>query len=274
MDASAKWLGTAGDVPPVQLVALRYFISFLFTGFILNPFARPALLRTRRPVLQITRAACLVLSTACTYVAVRHMSLTEMTAIVFAAPLIVPLLSVAFLGEKVGPRRVLAIVVGFCGVLVITRPGGHELGWVALLPLLGALLNAFYSVSTRKLASVDAPETTMFYTGMVGSATMMPALFFVWETPEGLVQWTAIILMGAGGALAHWLLILAHKHAPASLLAPFNYAQIIGAALIGLLVFGDVPDSWTFAGAAIIILSGLYVFYREQVVRRENTRRV
>ncbi|MDR2981622.1 MAG: DMT family transporter, partial [Puniceicoccales bacterium] len=203
------------------------------------------------------------------YVALRYLPLTELTAINFASPLIVTLLVGPFLGEKIGPRRVIAVIIGFIGVLIVTRPGGHGIHVAALLALVGSLTNAFYSIATRKLVGHDSPETTMFYTGMVGSVALAPVLFFVWSTPNSLLTWAVMLLIGALGAIAHWLLILAHKHSPASVLAPFYYAQLIGAAIIAMIVFGEFPDIWTILGGSIVIGSGLYVLYRERVRKRE-----
>jgi drug/metabolite transporter (DMT)-like permease len=268
MDATAKWLGRS--IPPVQVVAVRYIGSVIFASLLLNPWRAPKVMRTRRPRLQCLRSAFLLLSTTCSYVAVQYLPLTDMTTLTFASPLMVPLFAGPFLGEKIGPRRVAAIVVGFIGVLVVTRPVGHAFHAAALLVLLGALVNAFYSIATRKLAGQDAPETTMFYTGIVGAAVMLPVLPFVWETPPEPRVWGMMAAIGALGALAHWLLILAHKHAPASILAPFYYTQLIGAVAIGAVVFGELPDRWTLIGAGIIVASGLYVLYRESVRRRER----
>jgi drug/metabolite transporter (DMT)-like permease len=268
MDASAKWLGQHAN--PMQIVAVRYIGSAFFVILLLNPLHIPRLLRTNRPCLQCVRSACLVLSTTCAYVAVHYLALTDMTTLTFASPLIVPLLAGPFLGEKIGPRRVIAIGVGFAGVLLVTRPGGHGLHPAALLVLVGALMNAFYSIATRKLAECDTPETTLFYTGMVGSVVLLPVLPFVWTTPTQPAVWALMAGISVLGALAHWLLILAHKYAQASLLAPFYYMQLFGAVVIARIVFNETPDKWTLSGGAVIIASGLYVLYREQVRKRER----
>jgi drug/metabolite transporter (DMT)-like permease len=269
MDATAKWLGTTGGVNSMQVVAVRYIGSFVVAALLLNPRKLRAHAQTRNLRLQIGRSAILVLSTTCAYVSLRWLPLTEMTTLTFAAPLIVPLLAGPFLGERVGPRRVAAIAVGFLGVLLVTRPGFHEMQWAVLLPLAGAGLNAFYSIATRKLAAYDAPETTMFYTGLVGTVATLPVLCAVWTPPECPLAWVLLGGIGGLGALAHWLLILAHKRAPASALAPFNYVQLLGATAIAGVVFGERPDGWTLSGGAVIIGTGLYVLYRERVRKRE-----
>jgi drug/metabolite transporter (DMT)-like permease len=199
------------------------------------------------------------------WTAVRFITLTKLTSITFAAPLIVALLAGPLLGEKIGPRRLVAVFVGFAGVLVVTRPFGGAMHPATVLAVVAAFANALYSILTRKLAAFDRPETTMFYTGLVGSVIMLPVLPFVWTTPAHVQTWAVLLCLGLLGALAHWLLILAHRRAPASLLAPFYYTQLLGAVAIGLVVFGEVPDRWTIVGSSIVIGSGLYLFYRERV---------
>ncbi|WP_233256570.1 DMT family transporter [Opitutus sp. ER46] len=266
MDASAKWLGRV--LNPWQTIAVRYVFSFALTGLFFNPLTRPGLMRTQHLGLQCGRALCVVVATASGWTALRFIELTQLTAITFAAPLLVALMAAPLLGEKIGPRRVVAVAVGFCGVLIVTRPFSGAIHPAGLLALVAAVANAIYSILTRRLAAFDAPETTMFYTGLVGSVVMLPVAPFVWETPTSALTWGVLAVLGSFGALAHWLLILAHRHAPASLLAPFYYAQILGAVVLGIAVFGEVPDRWTITGALIVTGSGLYLVYRERVRRK------
>ncbi len=265
LDALGKWVNRTND--PVLTAALRYFGSFLFGCLFLNPWSRPAIATTHSLWLQIARAVFLVIATLSSFFAVHLLPLTQATAITFVAPLIVAVIAGPLLGEWIGARRVVAVLVGFGGVLVITRPGGAGFQPAMLLALITAVVNALYSVTTRLLAARDSSETTMFYAGLVGSAVFVPVLPFIWVAPASGAMWLMMAGLGALGALGHWLLILAHKHAPASLLAPFFYAQLVVAALLGLLVFGEVPDRWTVAGGAIVMASGLYLLYRERVRR-------
>lgn len=265
MDASAKWL--ARTVNPLQTIAARYVISFVAVAAFFNPLARPELVRTRNLRLQCGRALCLVAATLSGFFAVRFLPLTKLTSITFAAPLIVAVLVGPLLGEKMGPRRVAAVCVGFIGVLVVTRPFGGGFHPATILAVIAALANAVYSILTRRLAAFDQPETTMFYTGLAGSILMLPVLPFVWRTPDHLDVWLVTLALGLFGALAHWLLILAHKRAPASILAPFYYTQLLGAVVLGYVIFGELPDRWTGIGAAIVTGSGLYLVYRERVRR-------
>ncbi|MDR2429838.1 MAG: DMT family transporter [Puniceicoccales bacterium] len=272
MDSMAKHLGKTHS--PLQIAALRYIGSVIVTLLLLRPWRAPRRMRTGRPVLQIVRSACLALSTVFAYISLGFLPLTELTTIYFASPLVVSLLAGPFLGEKTGPRRIAAVIVGFIGVLIVLRPSSSAVNAITLVPLVGAVLNALYNIATRKLAGEDAPETTMFYTGMVGMALLLPVLPFVWTAPAAALDWALLGALGTVGALAHWLLILAHKNAPASMLAPFCYTQLLGALVISDLFFDEVPDAWTLAGSAIIISSGLYVFYREAVRRRERNERI
>jgi len=263
MDASAKWLNR--DLDPLQISGLRYLVSLLAVGLFLNPRSKPGILRTKKPVLQFLRALCLIGMTLGCFIALRFLPLTQITAINFSAPLITALLAGPLLGEKIGPRRFVAVLVGFGGVLIVTRPFGATLQPAIGLALLAALSNAFYFLITRQLAAHDSSETTMLYTSLLGTLLVSPLLFFFWKTPSSLAVWAVAIGLGVAGAIGHWLLILAHRHAPASVLAPFFYAQIIGATLFGLTVFGEKPDRWTVVGSTIVIGSGLYLLYRERV---------
>lgn len=263
MDAAAKWLNLRE--PALQTVAVRYAGAFLITACFLNPRTRPGILRSSRPGLQAVRGLCVLGSSLCGFTALKSLPITVVTSITFAAPLVVASLAGPVLGEKLGPRRAVAVVVGFLGVLVITRPGtaGFQPGtWLAL----GAAgCNASYLMMTRVLSRHDSSETTHFYTGLVGTLVSVPLALPVWQTPAGAPMWLVIGFLSLAGAGAHWLLILAHQRAPASTLAPFFYAQLLFAAVVGAVVFGNVPDRWTVGGGSIVIGSGLYLLYRERV---------
>lgn len=262
LDASAKWL--AGAMDPWQVVFARYAGSMIMVMALLNPITHPGVLRTRRPGLQWVRSLLLLGSTALNFFALKYLQLAETVSIMFATPLLVALLSGPLLGEWPGPRRLAAIGVGFVGVLIITRPGLGGLHPAAFLSMLGCICYAFYSLATRVLASHDPPETTMMYSGFAGTLAMLPIVPFFWTSPDGL-SWTLMIAVAAFGSFGHWLLILAHRLAPATVLSPFIYSQIVWMVALGYLVFGQLPDRWTFAGAAVVIGSGLYLLYRERV---------
>lgn len=263
LDTSAKWLG--GVMHPMQVVVTRYVVSVLLVSIVLNPWSQPGVMRTRRPWLQGGRSILLLLSTALNFVALQYLQLAETISIMFATPLVVALLSGPLLGEWPGPRRLMAIGVGFVGVIVVARPGAGGMHPAALLCVLGCLCYSFYSLATRTLAASDSSQTTMFYSGIGGMVITLPLLPFFFSWPPDLLSWLIMLAVGGFGAFGHWLLILAHRRAPATVLAPFMYSQIVWMVALGWLVFGQIPDRFTLAGAAIVISSGLYLLYRERV---------
>jgi drug/metabolite transporter (DMT)-like permease len=169
------------------------------------------------------------------------------------------------LGEWVGWRRWTAIGVGFIGVLLVARPGFGGIHPAALASLASAVVYAAYSITTRMLSRTDSTETTLFYSNLVGALAMLPVVPFVWATPSDPLVIFLMIVCGAFGTGGHYLLILAHRLAPPAVLAPFIYTQIVWAIFLGFAVFADVPNAWTLAGAAIVVTSGLYMLYREQM---------
>lgn len=261
-DSTAKWLSRTVD--PVQIAFGRYFFSVLFVSIVLNPWTKPRILHSNRFGLQIIRTFLLFGCTILNFISLQYLQLTQAVAIQFAMPLIVALLAGPILGEWAGPRRLFAIAIGFCGVLVITRPGAGTMHWAMLLSLVNAVMYAFYAIITRMLAAYDPSSTTIFYSGVGGVIVLAPVVPFFWTTPESIYVWLALVGIGLLGAIGHGLLILAHGRAPAPALSPFVYTQIVWMALLGYFVFGDVPDAYTLAGAAIVIGSGLYLLIWER----------
>jgi drug/metabolite transporter (DMT)-like permease len=264
LDATAKYLGTR--MPTLQVVGVRCVAAFLLALSISNPLTRPGLLRTARPGVQAWRACMLLGSTVFNFMAFRYLQLDEAMAILFSTPFLVAILAGPMLGEWVGWRRWTAILVGFSGVLVVVRPGLSGFQWAALLSFGSAVCYSFYNITTRMLARTDSSETTLFYANLFGCLVMTPVLPFVWTTPPSWFDAVLMVAMGVLGAGGHFLLILAHRRAPASVLSPFIYTQIVWASTLGYLVFGNVPSHWTVTGAAIVIASGLYLFNRERKV--------
>ena len=187
LDASAKWVNRTTD--PLQTAAVRYLGSFLLVSFFFNPWTKAGLLRTRSLKLQVARALCLVVATICSFFALKYLRLTEVTSITFASPLVVALLARPILGERIGAHRLAAVLAGFAGVLVVTRPGVGGLHAAALLAVGAACANALYSLTTRLVAAKDASETTLFYTGLVGSLVFLPVTPFVWAWPAAPLTW-------------------------------------------------------------------------------------
>jgi drug/metabolite transporter (DMT)-like permease len=267
LDATAKWLNRSVD--PLVTVWARYMSSVVLIAFVINPWTQPGFMKTRRLPLQLIRSFLVFFSTLCNFVALQYLQLVETLSIMFSTPLIVALLAGPILGEWVGSRRLMAIGVGFLGILIITRPGFGTTHPAALLSVLGTIAYSFYGITTRMLAASDSAATTTFYSSIAGIVLMMPLLPWIWTAPPSAMTWFLLVLTGVFGAVGHWLLILAHARAPAAILSPFIYTQIIWMLSLGYVLFGDWPDAWTFIGAGIVIASGLYLLYRERVRQQE-----
>ena len=256
LDACAKYLSGWHSI--FQIVWARYVGHFLFAMLIYALLGGAGTWRSRRPALQIVRSGLLLAATALNFIALQYLQLAETSAISFTIPIWVALLSAPLLGERIDFSGWAAIVVGFIGVLIIVRPGSGFFHWAILLSLSVAIIVAFYQIATRKLAGVDSSHTTQLYTALVGTIVVSPIVPFYWVTPEGSQLW-AMIGIGVLGGAGHYLLIISHRWAPAPVLAPFWYTQIIWMILIGYLVFSDLPDFWTLVGAAIVVASGWYL---------------
>jgi drug/metabolite transporter (DMT)-like permease len=269
LDTIAKWLSPR--IGPIPTTYARYFSSVVLVMLVLNPWTQPGVLATRRPWMQWVRSFLLFGSTILNFLALQHLQLTETMSIMFMGPLLVALISGPLLGEWVGWRRMAAIGVGFLGILIVTRPGLGGIHPAALYSVAGVFCYAFYAILTRILASHDSSSTTMVYSGIGGLLILTPVVPFHWRQPEGIEVWLLMALIGAFGALGHWLLIKAHRRASAAVLSPYSYSQMIWMILLGWLVFGDLPDRWTLAGAAVVVASGLYLLHRERVTGRVVT---
>jgi drug/metabolite transporter (DMT)-like permease len=206
----------------------------------------------------------MLLTTGLNFVALQYLQLDQTISIFFLAPLAIAVLAGPLLGEWVGWHRVLAIVVGFVGVLVVMHPGIGTLHWAMHLSLVATIGYALYNIATRYLAAYDPPEVTQTYTPLAGVLLVAPFALAAWQWPQDLSLWVLFATLGLWGGLGHWLLILAHRIAPAGVLAPYIYFGLIWMSVAGYFVFGDVPTLWTLSGATIVILSGLYLFERER----------
>jgi drug/metabolite transporter (DMT)-like permease len=177
-------------------------------------------------------------------------------------------LSPFVLGEKVGPARAVAVGVGFAGALVIVRPGTGSYGWPALILLGSAAASAFIQLLSRKLARHDPALTSNTYMVLVGFVLLTVPLPAIWIWPDNLVDVAVFLAIGIVGGIGHYLLVRAFELAPAAFVSPFNYAQILGATLLGYMIFGQLPDVWTWVGAAIVAASGIFILLRERRARR------
>jgi len=263
-DTAAKYLN--GHMHTVQVVWARYMAAFALAIILLNPTGNPQVMRTRRPWLQLGRSALLLGSTVLNFFALRYLQLDEAVSIIFCTPFIVAALGGPMLGEWIGWRRWTAIFVGFAGILLVTRPGTGGIHPAALLVVVAAICYALYSILTRVLVRSDSDATTNFYSNLVGAAAITVAVPFYWTSQSDAIVIALMCSMGLFSGFGHFLLIRAHRLAPAGVLAPFIYTEIVWMIALGFLVFGDVPSHWTLAGAAIVILSGLYLLYRERVM--------
>lgn len=262
LDGGAKWL--VRTLPVVEVVWLRFLMQVLLGGALLVPRHGMELLRTRRPRLQLLRAALLAAMTAMNFWALQYLQLAETASIMFLTPILIALLAAPLLGEKLDRARWMAIVVGFAGVLVVVRPGTQGFHPALLIALGNALLYALFNLMTRRLAAYDSPVATQFLSALGATLALTPFALAAWQTPATALEWGVACLMGLFGGLGHYGLALAYRYAPASVLAPFLYQQIVWMVLLGYLVFGDVPDAAVAVGAAIVIASGLYLLWRER----------
>jgi drug/metabolite transporter (DMT)-like permease len=265
LDTIAKYLNL--HMSTLEVVWARYTGAFLFPFMVSNPWTQPKLTATPRPGLQLGRSVLLLASTLCNFAALRYLQLDEVLALTFSTPFFVAALSGPILGEWVRWRRWTAIAVGFFGILVVTRPGIGSVHPAALLSLAAALFYALYAITTRILARTDSNATTLFYSNIVGAVALLPALPFVWSTPTEPLIIALMVGVGAIGSFGHYLLIAAHRLAPAAVLSPLIYTEIVWVIALGFLVFDNLPNRWTLTGAAIVIASGLYILHRERAAR-------
>ena len=262
LDGSAKWL--VQSVPVLVVVWLRFLTHALLAAALLFPLRGRALVRTRHLRWHVVRGLMFCAMTGINFWALQYLQLTVTASIFFTVPILIALMSAPLLGERMDAKRWAAILTGLVGVLVIVRPGSAAFHPAMLLSLGNAVLYAAFNLMTRKLAAYDSPETIQFLPAVVASVLLAPFALAAWESPPGGFEWLLLCLMGVFGGTGHYLLAVAHRYAPASTLAPFLYQQILYMALFGYLVFGSVPDAAVWAGAAIVVSSGLYLFARER----------
>ncbi|MDP6392985.1 MAG: DMT family transporter [Arenicellales bacterium] len=269
MNTIAKMLTV--DYPLTQVVWARFTGHFVCMTLLFWPGRGLKLFRTGRPFLQLSRSVIMFVSNGCYIVALSTVALATASAIMFTAPLIVTALSVPLLGERVGLRRWGAVVVGFVGALIIIRPGlntpafdGTPLGIVLLL--FSAATFALYQILTRKLSHQDSAETNIVYTALIAALVTTFIMPFVLVMPKGVGDGLLFALVGVVGGFSQYFIAKALEQAPASVVSPYLYGELLLAAMVGFAVFGDFPDHWTWLGAAVIAASGLYIAYREGVI--------
>ncbi len=261
MDAVGKGVMLRHD--PVQVVWARYAGQMLIVALILNR-RLPEVARTRRLGIQLLRSAMMFGATLAGFFAFSMMPLAEATAIFEVAPLMITALAALVLREKVGPRRWAGVFCGFLGALIIVRPGTEVFQPAALLPLVCALCFSIYAIATRFLGRDEGQMTTLLWSAALGTLCASVMVPFVWTTPTA-EDAALMAIMACLGVAGQFLMIVAFAAAPASAIAPFSYAGLVFATILGYAAFGDTPDLWTATGATIIVGSGVYVWHRERM---------
>jgi drug/metabolite transporter (DMT)-like permease len=264
-DATSKYL--SATLPSIEIAWIRFLVFAVIMAPALLPGTPIFALRTRRPGLLVVRSIALLASALFFISGLRFLPIAEASATSFVSPLFVTALSIFLLKESVGSRRWLATAVGLIGVLIVLRPGSSAFHPAALFSIVSALGWAVTLVLTRKMSGERA-LTTMAYAAIVGFGVMSALVPFAWVTPT----WHDIffgIVVGIASTAGQWIVVLAFRHANASVLAPFSYTQLLWVTFLGVVIFGEVPDVWTVTGAAIIVASGLYTAHRERLRRSE-----
>lgn len=279
MDAIAKYLGDV--LSPLMITWARFVIQALIMSIALLLIGGTSRLKVNRLSIHMLRGVLLATATLCFFWALQHMPLAECIAIFFVQPIILTLLSSIFLGESIGWHRRIAVLTGFIGAMIIIRPGTTSFSIYYCLPLLAAVFYASYLAVTRAHASIDTPAVQQMASGLGGAlflsvlmigAELLPIAEMTDNTPTtpvwgwntaSAVQWGWLAGIGLIAAVAHMLVTMGMSRAPASVLAPFGYSEIIAATILGWWIFGDWPSSLTWFGVLIIIGSGVYVAWRE-----------
>lgn len=262
MNGLVKLLGASYDSP--QIVWARTLGHLIFVLILFAPSRGViGILRTTKLPWQIARGSLLLLSTSCFFYAVQFVPLAKAASISFTAPLLVTILAVPLLGERIGLNRLFAVLVGLVGVLIVIRPGSEVFQWASLLILCSAASYGLYQIFTRQVAGHDAPETSVVYSALVGTVIMSIAVPFFWTAPTSLTDVVILSSLGVFGGLGHYCVARAMTYGPANVLSPFQYFQMIGSVVVGFLMFSEVPDAFTWLGAAVIIASGLFIGWLE-----------
>ena len=262
LDAQTKVLVEAGYHPVFISWGRLTLQLFMIIPFILQAGGLPAM-KTAHPGPQAVRGIGLTIAGIAFVAGLEFLPLATMTAISFISPFIISILAVIFLREHVGRHRWAAIVVGFMGVLVVIRPGTEGFHPAALFAVLSALCWAISVIATRKVQGHDSPLVTLFYTAVIGIIITSAIIWLYWPSHANALLW---LLVGSAlcSLLGQVFTIMALRHAAASALAPLGYSQLVWAAALGILLFGNFPDAWTWTGTVIIVGSGLYVWHRER----------
>ena len=270
LDGSAKYSATVLGVPLFQVVWMRFVSHAGLNAIVLGPRNFIHALKSTHPGHQFLRGLFLFGATIFNFAALRYLQMDQSVTIFFLAPFFVAVLAGPLLGEWIGWRRLVAVLVGFSGVILVVRPGFGGIHWAVIYSFCSMISYAFYIISTRYLAHYDPPVVTQVYSPLAGMLVMTPLGLSVWMWPPDLWTWVMLCATGLWGGVGHYLLIEAHRRAPAPVLAPFSYIGLIFQSGVGYFVFHDVPSPWTAAGGAVIIGSGLYLLHRERMRKTDG----
>lgn len=260
MDALAK--GLMQRYPAPQVVWARFVGQAVLVTLILGPRKFFPTLRSPYPFTHLARSACQLGSTVFFFISLRYIGLAEATVLADLSPVLITLGAVLFLGERIGPHRIGAVIAALIGATIIIRPGSGVFSPAAFLPLAAAACFAANGLLTRKVGQLEGPSTAMLHAAVFGAAASSLALPFFWH-PVAALDMPMFLLLGCLGTFAQFCVIRSFSMAEASVVAPFGYIGTVIATFWGLVIFGEFPDLYTILGALVIIGSGLYVWRRE-----------
>lgn len=267
VDTMGKFL--TDTVHPIQIVWFRQLGLFLGVLVLIGVQGRSVLFSSN-PKLQIGRGALAACSATLFIAGVGYVPLADAVAITFVAPFIVTIMGALILREPVGIRRWAAVLIGFLGTLIVIRPGMGVMHPAAFLLLIAASAFALRQVLSRILAGEDRTRTTVAYTAIVSWSLLTLPLPFVWQTPSSALELGLLLAMAVMAAIAETLVIMALDAAQAVVVAPVQYSLLIWGTFYGFVVFGQLPDAWTWLGAAIIVATGLYTLNRERFAMKSQ----
>ena len=245
--------------PYQEVVWVRLAAHLLLMSVVFLPRRGLALLRTRAPVQQMLCSLGLLGATVFFFSAARYVGVTEAIAISFVSPLAITFLAWPLLGERITLLRLTSVVLGFVGVLIVIRPGSSVFQWASLMIVGSAVSYAFYQIIVRRVATVDSAATTAFYSALGCTLATSAFVPFNWKTPDNWGDVALMLSLGFFGGFGHYCVARAYSYAPANLIGPLNYTQLIGSVVIGYLMFAEVPDFYTWLGSGVIIAAGLLV---------------
>ena len=251
------------DYPSEQIIWARTAGHLVIVLLLVVPRYGLGVLLTKRPGAQISRSLLLLASTTFFFFAVKEVPLAKAASISFMTPFFVTLLALPMLGERIDPKRLAAVIVGFLGVLVVIRPGSEVFQPASVLIVGSAFCYAVYQVFTRKVAGIDRPETSVMYSALIGTLVMTAIVPFVWMAPTNLTDILLHLALGCLGAGGHWCVAKAMTYGQANVISPFQYWQMIGSVIVGYIISGLLPDAITWFGAGIIIAAGVTIAITE-----------